>query len=127
LSIIQDKSYKKISSVTLCNFHTGPTHARTHNISKIQLKFMYGFCRITDLGKSHFKFSSKNYSSKVYTCLVKVVVLVTQSRTKLCLHFLDFYMIFARFSHNTKQKKNLLSPPPLEVLDFHKTALASSI
>jgi hypothetical protein len=55
---------------------------------------MYGFCRITDLGKSHFNFSSKNYSSKVYTCFVKVVVLVTQSTAKLDLHFSGFFYDF---------------------------------
>jgi hypothetical protein len=54
---------------------------------------MYGFCRITDLGKPHYNFSSKNYSSKVYTCFVKVVVLVTQSTEKLDLQFLDFFTI----------------------------------
>jgi hypothetical protein len=71
----------------------GPTYASAHNISKIQLKIMYGFCRITDLGISPFNFSSKNYSSKVYICFEKVVVLVTQSTTKLGLQFLDFSLI----------------------------------
>jgi hypothetical protein len=48
-----------------------------------QLKIMYRFCRNTDLGISHFNFSSKHQSSKEYTCFGKVVVLVTQSATKL--------------------------------------------
>jgi hypothetical protein len=61
-----------------------------YNISKIQLKILGGFCRITDLGILLFNFSSKNYSSKVYTYLEKVVVLVTMSTTKLGFPFLDF-------------------------------------
>jgi hypothetical protein len=36
---------------------------------------MYRFCRITDLDILHFYFSSKNYSSKVYTYMEKIVVL----------------------------------------------------
>jgi hypothetical protein len=59
---------------------------------------MYGFCRITDLGISYFNFSSKNCSSKVYTCLEKVVVLVTQSTAKLSLQFFDFSVILYDFS-----------------------------
>jgi hypothetical protein len=51
---------------------------------------MYGFGYTTDLGKKVFYFSCKNESSKVYTCFVEVVVLVTQRTTKLDLHFLDF-------------------------------------
>jgi hypothetical protein len=74
-------------------FGTGPIHASAHNISKTQLKIMYGLCRITDLGILLFNFSSKNYSSKVYTYLEKVVVLVTQSTAKLSLQFLDFSTI----------------------------------
>jgi hypothetical protein len=58
---------------------------------------MYGFCRITDLGILQFYFSSKNCSSKVYTCFAKVVVPVTQSTTKLRLHFLDFSTILYGF------------------------------
>jgi hypothetical protein len=54
---------------------------------------MCEFCRITDLGILLFNFSSKNYSSKVYTYLKKVVVLVTQSTKKLGLLFLDFSTI----------------------------------
>jgi hypothetical protein len=54
---------------------------------------MYGFCRIIDLGILHFYFSSKNCSSKVYTHLEKVVVLVTLSTAKLSLLFLDFSTI----------------------------------
>jgi hypothetical protein len=55
---------------------------------------MYGFCRITDLGILHFNFSSRNCSSKVYTCFGKVVALVTQSTTKLSLHFFGFFYDF---------------------------------
>jgi hypothetical protein len=58
---------------------------------------MYGFCRITNLGNSHFNFSSKNYSSNVYTYFAKVVGLVTQSTTKLGLKFLDFSTILYGF------------------------------
>jgi hypothetical protein len=59
---------------------------------------MYGFCRITDLAKSHFNFSSKNFSSKVYTCFVKVIGLVTQSTTKLGLQLLDFSTFYMDFT-----------------------------
>jgi hypothetical protein len=58
---------------------------------------MYGFCRITDLEISHSNFSNKNYSSKVYAYLKKVVVLVTKSTTKLDLPFFDFSTILYRF------------------------------
>jgi hypothetical protein len=58
---------------------------------------MCGFCRIIYLGTLLFNFSSKNYSSKVYTYLEKVVVLVTQSTTKLSLPFLDFSTILYQF------------------------------
>jgi hypothetical protein len=58
---------------------------------------MCGFCIITDLGILLFNFSSKNYSSKVYTYLDKVVVLVTRSTKKLSLLFLDISTIFYRF------------------------------
>jgi hypothetical protein len=51
---------------------------------------MSGFCRNTDLGILLFNFSSKNYSSKVYTYLEKVVVLVTLSTKKFVLLVLDF-------------------------------------
>jgi hypothetical protein len=72
-------------------------HASPHIISKLQLKIMRGFCKITDLGILLFNFSRRNYSSKVYTYLEKVVVLVTLSTTKLSLPFLDFSMILYRF------------------------------
>jgi hypothetical protein len=64
-----------------------------YHIPKIQLKIMYIFCINIDLGILHFYFSSKNCSSKVYTSLEKVVVLVTLSATKLGLQFLDFSVI----------------------------------
>jgi hypothetical protein len=64
-----------------------------YNISKIQLKIIYIFCRNIDLVILHFYFSSKNCSSKVYTSLEKVVDLVTLSTTKLSLQFLDFSVI----------------------------------
>jgi hypothetical protein len=59
---------------------------------------MCGFCRITYLGILHFNFSSKNCSSKLYTCLKKVVVLVTLSTAKLSLLFLDFSTMLYDFS-----------------------------
>jgi hypothetical protein len=59
---------------------------------------MSGFCRNTDLGISHFNFSSKNCSSKVYTCFEENVVLVTKSTTKLGLQFLDVFVILYDFS-----------------------------
>jgi hypothetical protein len=68
-----------------------------YNISKIQLKIMCRFCRNIDLGILLFNFSSKNYSSKVYTCFGKIVVLVTQSTTNLNLQFLDFSVILYGF------------------------------
>jgi hypothetical protein len=58
---------------------------------------MCGFCRITDLGILLFHFPSKNYSSKVYTYVEKVVVLVTKNTTKLSLPFLEFSTILYRF------------------------------
>jgi hypothetical protein len=77
---------------------------------------MYGFCRITDLGISYFNFSSKNCSSKVYTCLEKVVVLVTQSTAKLSLKFLDFSVILYDFSKlqvkHTKGEDTFCECPP---------------
>jgi hypothetical protein len=69
------------------------SHDMEYNISKIQLKIMCIFCRITDLGILHFYFSSKNCSSKVYTSLEKVVGLVSLRTTKLGLQFLDFSVI----------------------------------
>jgi hypothetical protein len=45
-----------------------------------------------------FYFSCRNWSSKVYTSFVKVVVLVTQSTSKLVLQFLDFSTILYDFS-----------------------------
>jgi hypothetical protein len=63
----------------------------------MQLLFMYGFCRTTNLGKTHFNFSSKNYSSKVCTSFAKVVVLVTQITAKLDLQFFDFSKILYGF------------------------------
>jgi hypothetical protein len=44
---------------------------------------MCGFGSTTDLGKTHFNFSCKNYSSKVYTSFAKVVGFVTRSTAKL--------------------------------------------
>jgi hypothetical protein len=41
---------------------------------------VYGFGYTADLGKRVFYFSCKNKSSKVYTCFVEIVVLVTQSK-----------------------------------------------
>jgi hypothetical protein len=68
-------------------------HDMEYNISKILLKNMCIFCRNIDLGILHFYFSRKNCSSKVYTFLEKVVVLVTLSTTKLGLQFLDCSVI----------------------------------
>jgi hypothetical protein len=77
---------------------------------------MYGVCRITDQGILHFNVSSKNYSSKVYTCLEKVVVLVTQSTTKLSLHFLDFstilYWIYKLLLKHSKGVRSILRVGP---------------
>jgi hypothetical protein len=56
-----------------------------------------GFCRNINLGILLFNFSSKNYSSKVYTYLEKVVDLVILSTAKLGLLFLDCSTILNRF------------------------------
>jgi hypothetical protein len=75
------------------------------------------FCRITDLGKSHFNFSSKNYSSKVYTFFVEIVALVTKSAAKLGLqlfYFLQFYMDFTSCSQTQQRVKNHFARRPLE-------------
>jgi hypothetical protein len=77
---------------------------------------MYGFCRVIDLGILHFYFSSKNCSSKVYTYLEKVVVLVTISTEKLSLLFLDFLQFligFTSFSRSiAKGKESFCDSPP---------------
>jgi hypothetical protein len=70
------------------------SHDMEYNISKTQLKIMCRFFTNIDLGILHFYFSCKNCSSKVYTSLEKVVVLVTLSTTKLGLLFLDFFYDF---------------------------------
>jgi hypothetical protein len=58
---------------------------------------MYSFFRTTDLSKMVFYFLCNHWSSKVYTCFVKIVVLVTKSTTKLVLQFLDFSAILDGF------------------------------
>jgi hypothetical protein len=88
---------------------------------------MYGFCTITDLGKSHFNFSSKNYSPKVYTRFVKIVGLVTQSTKKIVLQFLDFSTILYGFyklqvKHKGRERIFLLEDP-WKVSDLHRSAL----
>jgi hypothetical protein len=83
--------YIKRSLQYLCAiFDTEPKQTSSHNIYKIQLKILCRFYRNTNLGILHFYFSSKKCSSKVYTYLQKVVVLVTLSTKKLGLLFLDF-------------------------------------
>jgi hypothetical protein len=86
-----------------------------YNISKIQLKIMCRFCRNIDLGILHFYFSSKNCSSKLYTYLEKVVVLVTLSTEKFGLQFLDFSVIcygFYKFQlKHTKSKESFCEGP----------------
>jgi hypothetical protein len=84
---------------------TGPTHTSTHNISKTQLKISCRFYRITDLGLLHFYFSSKNYSSKIYTPLEKVVVYVTLRITKLGLLFLDFLQFLIDFTSYRRRRR----------------------
>jgi hypothetical protein len=64
---------------------------------------IYGLGSTTDLGKTHSNFSCKNYSSKVYTKFAKVIVLVTQSTTKLVFQFLDFSTILYGFSKTLDQ------------------------
>jgi hypothetical protein len=98
-------------------FGTGHTPTSAHNISKIQVKIMYGFCIITNLDIWHFSFSSKNCSSKVYTCFVENVVLVTKSTTKFGMQFLIFlwfYIEFTSCSWNTTKGKKHFASGPLE-------------
>jgi hypothetical protein len=76
---------------------------------------MYGFCRITDLGISHFNFSSKNYSSKVYTCFGKVVVLSHRAQ-KIEFAFFNFSVILYRtykllLKHNKGEETFCECPP----------------
>jgi hypothetical protein len=89
---------------------------------------MYGFCRITDLGILHFNFSSKNCSSKVYTCLEKVVVLVTHSTIKLSLHFFYYsvilYRIYKLQLKTLKGVRIILRRNPWKVLKDHRHALS---
>jgi hypothetical protein len=62
---------------------------------------MCGFGGTTGLGKTHFNFSCKNYSSKVYTSFAEVVGFGTISTEKWFCNFwmsLRFSMIFASFS-----------------------------
>jgi hypothetical protein len=87
---------------------------------------MQWFCRITYLGILFFNFSSKNYRSKVYTYLEKLVILVTLSTEKLSLLFwifLRFVMDLTRSSWNTTRVKNHFARRPLERFELHKTAL----
>jgi hypothetical protein len=88
---------------------------------------MYGFCRNTDLGISHFNFSSKNSSSKVYTCFAKVVAIVTQSTAKLALQFLEFATILSRIYKlrlkTLKGVRIILRRNPWKVLNDHRQAL----
>jgi hypothetical protein len=65
---------------------------------------MYGFCRITDLGKSHFNFSSKNYSSKVYTCFAGF--------------FYDLILNLQVAAETHQRVKNHLARRPLELLNL---------
>jgi hypothetical protein len=93
---------------------------------------MYGFCRITDLGISHFNFSSKTYSSKLYTCFEKVLVLVTHSTTKLGLQFLDFFFVILNdFSKSqlkhTKGVRFISRTDPWKVLGVHSYAPGSQL
>jgi hypothetical protein len=77
-----------------------------YNISKIQIKNLCRFFRNIDLGILHFYFSSKNFSSKVYTSLEKVVALVTLSTTKLGLQFLDVsVMLYGFYKIQLKYKR----------------------
>jgi hypothetical protein len=89
---------------------------------------MCGFCRITDLGILLFNFSSKQYSSKVYTYLEKVVVLATQSTTKLSLHFFDFsvilYRIYKLLLKHNKGEETFREWPPWNVSNDHRQALS---
>jgi hypothetical protein len=89
------------------------------------------FAENTDLGISHFNFSSKNQSSKVYTCFEKVVVLVTQSTTKLSLQFLDFSVILYDFSKlqlkHTKGVRFISQTDPWKVLGVHSHAPGSQL
>jgi hypothetical protein len=79
---------------------------------------MYGFCRITDISKSHFNFSSKNCSSKVYTGFVKVVGLVIQSTKKIGFAIIVFFYNFISNLQVTakthKEVKNYFTSRPLE-------------
>jgi hypothetical protein len=90
---------------------------------------IYGFGSTTDLGKRDSYFSCKNWSSKVYTSFVKVVVLVIQSTTKLVVQFLDFSTILYGFYKTLDQEvklKNLFLLWPLESLKLHTSTLPSS-
>jgi hypothetical protein len=89
---------------------------------------MCGFCRITNLGILLFNFSNKNCSSKVYTYLEKVVVLVTLRTTKLSLIFLDFftilYWIYKLQPKHSKGIRILLHAGPWEDWKAHRSALS---
>jgi hypothetical protein len=55
---------------------------------------MYRFCRITYLGKSHFNFSSKNYSPKVYTWFVEFVGFCHTEHKKIGFAIFGFFYDF---------------------------------
>jgi hypothetical protein len=90
---------------------------------------IYGFGSTTDLEKRDSYFSCKNWSPKVCTSFVKVVVLVTQSTAKLVLQFVDFLMILYGFYKTSTKRwklKNLFLFWPLESFKFHTNTLPSS-
>jgi hypothetical protein len=93
------------------------SHGMEYNTSKIQHKILCRFCRNIDLEILYFYFSSENCSSKVYTTLDKVVVLVTLSTAKLGLQFFGFFVILYEFYKvQLKYKKgvrNLFATRPL--------------
>jgi hypothetical protein len=132
LTISQDNLYKKDSFSNFVQILAQDLHMLVPTTYPMnQLKIMYRFCRNTDLGISHFNFSSKNQSSKVYTCFGKVVVLVTQSATKLGLQFLDFSMILYNFSKlqlkHTKGVRFISRTDPWKVLGVHSYAPGSQL
>jgi hypothetical protein len=75
----------------------------------------------SDLGNSHFNFSSKNKSSKVYTCFATVVVLVTQRTTKLGLRYSDFstnwYWIYKYLLKHLRSEETSCTQTPARFKD----------
>jgi hypothetical protein len=105
------------------------SHDMAYNISKIQLKIIYIYCRNIDLVILRFYFSSNNCSSKVYTSLEKVVSCYTeQNKIEFAISgfFCDLLWILQGAAKTHKEWKIHFARGSLERFELHKTALGFS-